>query len=330
MKLWPDDLGGQRVLKSGTLHWLDDAYVQAGLKRERIVFLERLRDWRLRTMKPDAPLVLDAWLSLAGAYRAAGRTQEARSAFDRVLEALRRSEKIGSSTATTRPSEAETLHDRGCLWARVGRFREAADDFAMAVELAPDNSYYWHDGLMPMLIGLGDVNGFHRKLKEELRQFKTSRDPATAHRVSKDALMVPLDGEDLKVAVELAERARNGSYGAYCQNKRMAEYRCGNYSETISWIRESMKIFEEPTRQVAAELFLAMSYERLGEQKNARETLGRAVARMEKEFPKPGEDDFEGFPDLILCQVLRREAEALINGGKEPTTKPSATAAVHE
>jgi hypothetical protein len=42
------------------------------------------------------------------------------------------------------------------------------------------------------------------------------------------------------------------------------------------------------------------------------------------DFPRPGEGDFSGFGDLILCRVVRREVEALING-HGPTTKPGAS-----
>jgi hypothetical protein len=45
---------------------------------------------------------------------------------------------------------------------------------------------------------------------------------------------------------------------------------------------------------------------------------------MDSEFAKAGSEEINNFQDWILCQVLRREAEALIQGGKDPTTKPAA------
>jgi hypothetical protein len=61
----------------------------------------------------------------------------------------------------------------------------------------------------------------------------------------------------------------------------------------------------------------------LGEHQKASDVLTRTTQRIETELPRPGVDDFNDFPDVILCLSLRREAEALING-KGPTTRPAA------
>jgi hypothetical protein len=69
---------------------------------------------------------------------------------------------------------------------------------------------------------------------------------------------------------------------------------------------------------VPANLILAMCQQQRGKAKEAREFLAQAVAVLDRDVPEPGSpavgEDWKGW---LMCQVLRREAEALIQGKKD-------------
>jgi len=220
------------------------------------------------------------------------------------------------------------LHnDRGTLLARLGHFTEARDDFIEAIKLAPDNHRYWHDGLMPLLLELGELDEFQKRLVQELAQFKTTTDGEAAHRVAKDALCIPLEGDQLKTAMELADRALallqdNHRRSWAFQTKGMAEYRSGHYQDAIRSLEDQKRLTGDLKFQAEANLFIAMCYERLGDHARAQAQLNDALHTIQVDLPNPGED--LPFPDWIICDVNRREAEALING-QGPSTRPAAT-----
>jgi tetratricopeptide (TPR) repeat protein len=203
---------------------------------------------------------------------------------------------------------------RAGLYARLGRSREAADDFAKAIDLAPDEHLYWHDGLMPLLLQVGDVQGFRMWRRKELQQFGATSDTTVAHRVAIDALMFPIDGEELTIATELAERALadpNASWRR--QPKGMAEFRAGHYRDAMMWLAKTNQ--DGPGfNQTAVDLFLAMSYQHLNDRPQAAAVLRRATHTMDADFVKADETVVTSLQDWILCQILRREAEALILG----------------
>ena len=72
------------------------------------------------------------------------------------------------------------------------------------------------------------------------------------------------------------------------------------------------------------QLFIAMAYEREGHHEEARDALGNAAPLLAS---LPGADADLGdnqASDWIVCQVVLREAETLINANA-PTTKPAAS-----
>ena len=301
-------------------------YQRLGRTSLAVPLLEQARDGFVKTFGPDDFNTGSVYRALALAYRSEGRFEDASNASRAARESVSRQLQEKTNSLEGDPSNAALLSKRGEIYAELGRFREAADDFTKAIELAPDNHRYWHDGLMPLLLQLGDVDGFRRRRGEELRRFGTTPLPVAAHRVAKDAFMIALGDAELKVASELADRAlaADPEGWAACQTKGMAEYRSGRYAEAIPWLRKCRQRNSGPFYQTEADLFCAMAYQRLGDRAQARTILNRAVQMMEVNFAKPQDGDvIGGFPEWILCQVLRREAEGMI--GSVATTRSSAS-----
>jgi len=222
------------------------------------------------------------------------------------------------------PVAAATRYARAGLYVRLADFDHALSDYRRAIELAPDNHLYWHDGFIPLILQAGDLDGYRVWRNKELRQFRNTTDAGTAHRVSKDAMMTPLDGEDLKIAVALADRAvaKEGDSWGGCQTKGMAEYRSGHFQAAISFLIKSRDLIHDSKNPTIDEFFIAMSYERAGNREKARESLDRARQDM-ADLPSAREYGF-GSSDWILCQVVRQEAEALFNKNG-PATKPASS-----
>lgn len=138
--------------------------------------------------------------------------------------------------------------------------------------------------------------------------------------------MIPLEGEELKIASELAERALAEPHREWgYQTKGMAEYRLGHYEQAIPWLSKAADgkdIWRDPECQ----LFLAMACWKTGQPEKARAALEHAVHLMETNLPRPGERDMgQMAQDWILCQVVRREAEGLINGKALRTDQTAST-----
>jgi hypothetical protein len=130
------------------------------------------------------------------------------------------------------------------------------------------------------------------------------------------------EGDAMKQLASLADSAvTKGRVSGACPTPRcrgLVEYRQENYGAAESWLRQALSTPNVgwPVK-VPAELVLAMAQQQRGQRNEARESLRRAVAQLEKDLPQPGSPAVgTSWPDWLVCQVLRREAETLIEGNK--------------
>jgi tetratricopeptide (TPR) repeat protein len=283
------------------------------------------------------PATLVTLEGLAGLYFEQGQYLKAEPLYVEALNArpfreasedFTRAITAKTETLTRRPSDAGLLVDRGLLYARLGRFHEAADDFTKAMDLAPEQMPYCHGGL-PLLLQSGQISEYERRRSQVLKQFAGAT-RETAHTIAKDAFMAPIEGDELRVAAELAERALRDDPGEWAwQAKGLSEYRQGHFAAAIPWFIKSQTERESPmardTRMAVGDFFIAMANHRLGEELKARDSLARGVEVVETRLPKAGQADLTAsfFKDWILCDVSRRDAEDLIDG-KPPTMRPGA------
>jgi tetratricopeptide (TPR) repeat protein len=296
---------------------LGETYLDLGRTADAINLFERARDEGIKRLGPREVLI--TMQDLAAAYSAAGRKKEALDVLDNVVLQY-------SQLLAKHPLDSARWHERSRLLGRLGRFDEAAEGFRKAVSLQPDNPTYWHTGLLPTVLQAGDLPEFQKLRSQELLRFKGTRDTLMAHRVSKFACLIPIAGEELQITEELADCALGSDHPEWgAQSKGMAEYRAGRYPEAIKFLTQSTQAPEWAYSRTTADLLLSMCHDRLGDHAQATATLNRTTEKMDHEFSKPGVDDLISFQDWILCQVLRREAEGLINGGNAPATGPAAS-----
>jgi eukaryotic-like serine/threonine-protein kinase len=175
-------------------------------------------------------------------------------------------------------NDLDALKERGSANACLGQFSDAARDFAKVVELSPTDHRYWHEGLVPVLAQVGDYDGFRRWRSRELQQFKATSDTAVAHRIAKDAFMYPIEGEEMRIALDLADRGlAEPRPGWGLQTKGMAEYRRGNYQQAIILLSKSTAVWDWVYTKTIADLLIAMSYEHLGDHGQARACLSKSA-----------------------------------------------------
>jgi WD40 repeat protein/Flp pilus assembly protein TadD len=239
---------------------------------------------------------------------------------------------------------------RGELYAWNGQWDKADADFAKAFELAPDSSelhvecgeFYAEHGKWDKAAAhcarvvaldpqddihaclnaclhwqIGDREGYRRLSREMLDRFGQPDDPVVAHRVARNCLLTPDLSDEADRVMQLTERTLLGTeghplYGLFLQTKGLAEYRAGQYEQAVDWLRKSQpRLPAWPHAKAVTSFFLAMAYYRLGRAGEARAALPQARKWVEQEFATPHDTTSVS---LLICQIVGREAEALING----------------
>jgi len=257
---------------------------------------------------PDA----DGLLTRASFFIELERINWASTDLNQTIDVASRLIRSKEATAQAAP----LLATRAECFARMGNFKQAVADYQRAVEMAPEKYAYWHNGFVPLLLQVGDAEGYRRWRSQELRRFQSLTGHAAYH-VAKDAFMLPLDGEDLKIAVELADNGfKDGDTDCLCaayQTKGLAEYRSGHFREAISALLKSLELTHEPKLVPIDEFLLAMSYERDNDHQAAQAAFARGVNAI-SDIPKGDESCIGVSPpmDWVLARLLRREAQGLI------------------
>jgi thiol-disulfide isomerase/thioredoxin len=127
---------------------------------------------------------------------------------DKFAEAEAPLNHLLAETKDDEDQTAEFLTLRAFVYARSGRWRQAAADQAQAVSVDP--SGYWNSYLLtPLLIQAGKTNDYQAHCKSMLDHFGNTLDPRIAEGTAKSCLLLPaaLGPDDLPQAVKMAEKA---------------------------------------------------------------------------------------------------------------------------
>ncbi len=216
-----------------------------------------------------------------------------------------------------KPGEAAVRFERAQLRARLGRWTEAAEDFAAGLALDPGDHFNWYRAGF-LCLQLRDIDGYHRHCREMLRRFGDTRDPMIAERGAKLCLALPPAASDLEMPLRLAERAadrteRHGLYPHFQAVQGFADCRAGRWQQALDWLHKSEERLSHPIFKAESILFRALALHHLRRGEEARQELDRARHLLDGEPRTPGDQGDIWF-DRILCQMLRREAGGLIDG----------------
>src|SRR5207248_1859620 len=112
------------------------------------------------------------------------------------------------------PANALDWGRRGNIHAVLGRWEQAAADYARAVELEADQAGIWNLHALVRLRS-GDMAGYRRACSGMLERFGGTEDPSTANTVAWTCGLVPAAVPDYKRVVRLAEKAVAGLPGSW-------------------------------------------------------------------------------------------------------------------
>ena len=219
-----------------------------------------------------------------------------------------------------------TRTERGNAHAENARWDEAAAEYAALVQLQPDDHLLWYRYAC-LCLQRGDVERHRRCCVALLERFAGTADASIAHRVALACVLRPGAVSDLKIPTQLAERGVAGAPrdGWHLLTLGAAHYRAGRHAEAINRLREALKAARANPdgyryASILSRLFLAMAYHSAGQTEGAREWLDQAVQVIDLDLPRAGRVPLGySWHDWIMCQVIRREAEALIGGqSKKP------------
>jgi len=226
--------------------------------------------------------------------------------------------KIDPLIASADPRErGQLLGLRGHLNGRRGHWGQAAEDFAAAVEIIPDDHLNWYRAAV-LRAWLGDRDGYSRLCREMLGRFSREEDPVINERVAKTCLLLPLPARELALAYQRIDEA-----GIKAENhwgrpwveatQSLAHYRRGREKEALSLAAHSLTFGTGGwNRTVVAHVVRSMTLRRLGRDEEARQALESAGQTI-RQVKGLGEGDYtDNWHDYLIAHLLLREANALL------------------
>jgi tetratricopeptide (TPR) repeat protein len=207
----------------------------------------------------------------------------------------------------------------GIELALVGQWKQAAPYFEKYFRLVEGEGDWWSLLVTPLPLYLEDPATYRRYCRRLLDRYGRSGDPYAVANALLWGLLVGDAGLDPHLLLQMADRCLVGNekhpeYRWMVMAKGMAEYRAGRMEQAVEWLRKADALVAERDHKAAIHFFLAMAYQRLNQGEKAKETYREGLRFVEAEFEsldqyRPGKGRWFGWP---YCQVLRREAEALL------------------
>jgi serine/threonine-protein kinase len=198
---------------------------------------------------------------------------------------------------------------------RRGRAEDAMAAWKAALAFNPPDHDAWY-GYAELCLFLGREEEYRTARRALLGHFANTTDPGLAERVSRACLLRPAEGDDLRRAAVLADRAAAAdrtqyglSFAHFLFAQGLADYRRGLFDRAIATMRGPASRVLGP----APKLVLAMALYQKGEVTEARKALTEAVGGHD--WRPANVRDQDGW----IYHSLRREAEAMIP--PDPPTK---------
>jgi Flp pilus assembly protein TadD len=262
-------------------------------------------------------------------------------------------EAVFQEAVRLKPEDATTQHDLGTFLIGQGRPAEAQDAFRKAIHLQPgwywlhyalgrayaesgqwdlaaaafgqaitiraaDKSYWEYYALTAL--GAGDPGAYGKACTGLLKEYGHTNDPDTGNTVAWTCVLSADASVDWKRCVALAEKAvaSQTDRHAYLNTLGAALYRAGDYATAVSRLEEADRAYGKGG-YAADWLFLAMSHHRLGNARESRQWLNKAVSWIDQEEQKleAGDKPPRSWQRRLELRLLRQEAETLI-GGETP------------
>jgi tetratricopeptide (TPR) repeat protein len=294
-----------------------------------------VRDWsqaieHLDPLVVAQPLVQEAWRDRGRAHAALGHWDPAAADYARVLQLLQadlprdsqrsklctevaRQEPLFARTASMRPADAGLWVAHGRLLALQGHWDQAAADYARVIDSCPlpsfpapsDEAFEY----ACLLLLSGEEAGYRRFCRRLVERAGPEPDEFLSFVLARSCGVAPDGAADPAQAVAWAEKMirAGGKQAWYLHTLGLAHYRAGAWEQARQRFEESDKA--RWGASVVNWLGLALVCQRTGRAEEARRWLDKATGWLDGAAPES-----LVAPDRLEAEILRREAEPLING----------------
>jgi tetratricopeptide (TPR) repeat protein len=346
-------LGDTHPDVANTLSLLADRIRQRGDVNESHYILKAAISIQGKLLGEQHPAWIDSMRVLALVLESEGNWAEAETAHRKALELRRKREEIEDPQTLAeieglvralrnqnKYAEAEQVMNEALtpaflnqaarsklvslrvdLMGRQGRWREAAADAALALELEPDEHYRYHM-LAPLLVITGDRAGYEQLCRRIVATFTNTLNPYIAERMAKDCLLVTNSAVDFVLADKLADIAISRGSGEsslpYFQVcKALSQYRQGRFAEAIEWA-EKVRTSSQAHARGQACAVLAMANWQLGRKDEARARLAQGDASVPKiAFAPNGRNIGGDWLVWLSARISLDEAAVLLESKKD-------------
>jgi formylglycine-generating enzyme required for sulfatase activity/tetratricopeptide (TPR) repeat protein len=206
---------------------------------------------------------------------------------------------------------------------RAERWNEASQLGLMRIDQTPEDPHVWLH-LAPVLVLAGDGTDYPGFCRRMAKQFANSKVPDELDKTIKACLLRPnaievarLPGN--KLVNSLDSGAAPGWLRPYAWSTRaLLAYRSGDSASVAKYVAKSHELDARDEIRALNLAVLAMARHQLRYPEKAQQAFDEAsqlTARLE------ADPSFKGNADLLIAQILLREADALIHG--KPRPKPA-------
>jgi tetratricopeptide (TPR) repeat protein len=216
------------------------------------------------------------------------------------------------AAAKTQPGLAQMACDR---LLRAERWSEAAQLGLLRIEEKPDDSDVWLH-IVPALVLAGKGADYPGYCQRMARQFSASPNVQDQERMIKACLLQSQSTGLVKQAgTKLASFLEAGAEPAYLRpfawtTRALLAYRSGDSASAVKFVAKSRELNPRDNIEAQALAVLAMAQHQLKHPEEARRALDEAAQLATRLEADPNHKTQH---DVLIAQILLREAQALIN-----------------
>jgi tetratricopeptide (TPR) repeat protein len=196
----------------------------------------------------------------------------------------------------------------GDAHATLEQWDQAFEHFSKRIDLGGQQSAaVWSRAALAKLAA-GELAGYRQFCAELFARFGKTTNIPVANYLAWCCALAPEALADLKPLDQLTLDlvTRQPANAAYRNTRGSVLFRMGKYQEAMTELTASVEIQGNGGKTIDW-LFLAMTHHRLGAKEEAKKWLDKAVQSIQRTQPKV-------WRDRVELQLLRREAETLLNG----------------
>ena len=268
----------------------------------------------------------DGMLELAEKTLAAHDSAISRIRRARLLEALGQDERAETDLDKAIELEPEKYAWRSrriAFFSERERWEEATEDLAKAIELKPDQHYHYYQRAL-VALATGDDTQYRETCRQMLEIVADSEEPMETQFTAWTSALAPDAVDDYAVPLKLAESALEAEpeNQQYLNSLGAVQVRAGLQEEALATFDKAAAVGESDNTSSAYDYYFRALAEQALERTNAaQQSLAKAnelaAAELENESDPPAWDR------KLIIELLRTEADALINTAKEPDNDES-------